>query len=137
MRKIVAVLSVLAVLGASGAAFGGAAVEDAVLCTAVVDRSPEGTASNFPPDVGRIFAFTKVMEMEAPGTVIHRWSHEGAVVAEVPLDVGGAYWRTWSSKAVLPEQTGNWEVEVLDGAGNVLATLGFTVGGAGKEKAPH
>ncbi|GAB4370707.1 MAG: DUF2914 domain-containing protein [Deltaproteobacteria bacterium] len=130
MRKLVALASVLALLGIAAAASAAVTVEDAVVCTAVTERTPEGTATTFPPEVGRIYAFTRVVGMESPGTVTHRWVYGGDTVAEVSLEVNSPSWRTWSSKEILPEQTGEWKVEILDGAGNVLATLPFTVGAA-------
>ena len=48
-------------------------------------------------------------------------------MARVELNVGSGYWRTWSSKAILPEQTGPWEVKVLDAEGTVLAAAGFVI----------
>lgn len=130
MRNLVALASVLALLGIAAAASAAVTVEDAVVCTSVVERTPEGTATTFPPEVGRIYAFTRVVGMEPPGTVTHRWIHGGNTVAEVPLEVKSPSWRTWSSKAILPGQTGPWKVEILDGGGNVLGTLEFTVGAA-------
>jgi len=128
MRKIVSLVAMAALLGVAGVARAGVSVEDAVVCTSVPEKTPEGTATNFPPEVGRVYAFTRVVGMETPGTVTHRWMYGGEPVAEVPLAVESPSWRTWSSKEILPGQTGEWEVEVLDGEGNVLATLSFTVG---------
>lgn len=130
MRKIIALLSVFALLGVAGVASAGVSVEDAVVCTSVAERSPAGAAANFPPDVGRLYAFTRVVGMETPGSVTHRWLYRGDRVAEVRLEVRSPTWRTWSSKEIMGHQTGDWKVEILDGGGNVLGSLDFTVGGA-------
>ena len=50
----------------------------------------------------------------------HRWIYFGDVMAEVSFYVGGDRWRVWSSKNLLPEWRGDWNVVVLDDAGNVL-----------------
>jgi len=128
MRKIVTSLSVLALLGVVGVASAGVSVEDAVVCISITERSPDGAATNFPPDVGRVFAFARVVGMETPGSVTHRWLYRGNLVAEVPLEVHSPSWRTWSSKEIMGHQTGDWKVEILDGDGSVLGTLEFTVG---------
>jgi hypothetical protein len=48
-------------------------------------------------------------------------------MAHVELTVGSPDWRTVSSKSLLPDWTGEWEVRVLDAAGNLLRTESFTV----------
>jgi hypothetical protein len=42
--------------------------------------------------------------------------------------MGGSPWRTWSSKTIPPEWSGEWSVEIRDASGAVLETVGFTVG---------
>jgi len=150
MKTIVASLSVLVVLGCAAAVSAGEAmdnaakmapmdnvvamvsVDNAAVCTAIVEKAPQGAATHFPPDVGKVYAFTKVVGMEPPGFVTHRWLYKGEVAAEVKLEVHSPSWRTWSSKEILGSQTGDWKVEILDGGGTVLATLEFTVGPAGQ-----
>jgi hypothetical protein len=46
----------------------------------------------------------------------------------VDLEIGGSPWRTWSSKAIPPEWSGDWSVEIRDADGAVLETVGFTIG---------
>ena len=55
----------------------------------------------------------------------HRWSREGEVLAEVEFKVGGSRWRVWSSKSLIPEWAGEWQVAVVDGEGNVLSEKRF------------
>lgn len=93
----------------------------------VVDRMPADTASAFPADVGRLVCWTRVSG--AAGTTIqHVWIH-GDNEFPVSLEIGGSPWRTWSTKEILPEWTGEWRVEVRDAAGAVVQTARFTVGG--------
>lgn len=99
---------------------------ESAIATAIVDRMPEGSGSTFPADVGELYCWTRVLD--GGGTRIHHvWIHDGDEQS-VPLAVGGSPWRTWSSKIVPPEWTGDWRVEVRDDQGNVLETLSFTVG---------
>ncbi len=74
-----------------------------------------------------VWCRTVVENLAAPTTVTHAWYHEGITMARVELNVGSAHWRTWSRKIILPEQTGAWEVKVLDAAGSVLGSGSFTV----------
>lgn len=100
---------------------------EAVLAHAVIDRMPQDSATAFPPDVGQISLWTRVTD--GTGQAIHHvWFRGNEEVGDVELQIGGSPWRTWSTKTVPAEWTGPWHVEVRDAAGNVLATIAFTVG---------
>jgi hypothetical protein len=95
-------------------------------------RTLEGEATSFAANMftaeeGQVFCLSHVEGLAAPATVTHVWYHEGKTMARVDLAIGSANWRTWSSKRILPEWTGAWEVKVLDANGMVLASGGFTV----------
>jgi hypothetical protein len=92
----------------------------------VVDRVAVDTASAFPADVGAVFLWMRV-EGAAGTTLQHVWTH-GPHEAVVDLPIGGSPWRTWSSRTVPPDWTGEWRVEIRDEGGNVLETVMFTVG---------
>lgn len=85
-------------------------------------REPLGAARVFPADVGTLTFFTQVAGVEGSSEVRHVWIYDGREVASIPLAVQGPTWRTWSTKTVLPEQRGDWTVEVHDAAGAVLLT---------------
>ncbi|MFK8014931.1 MAG: DUF2914 domain-containing protein [Gammaproteobacteria bacterium] len=72
-----------------------------------------------------VFYFTELRNFNA-GHVVHRWTVNGKVIADVPLRVGGGWrWRTYSSKDLLPGMTGDWSVAVIDGDGNILGERRF------------
>ena len=52
---------------------------------------------------------------------------EPVVAVSVVLPVRTSEWRTWSSKTLLPEWTGEWMVEVLSKDGTPLENLIFFV----------
>jgi len=103
------------------------------ICTAVVDRAPAGTATSFGADVGTLYCWSKITGAAGETTIKHIWMYEGKKMAVVDLPVKSNYWRTHSSKKILPEWTGNWEVQVVDAAGDTLKTAAFTVGAAPKQ----
>ncbi|MFN2369764.1 MAG: DUF2914 domain-containing protein [Candidatus Krumholzibacteriia bacterium] len=74
-----------------------------------------------------VWCRTVLQGLAHPTTVTHAWYHEGRTLARVELDVGSAHWRTWSAKIILPDQTGPWEVKVLDAAGSVLEAGTFEI----------
>ena len=108
---------------------GGLTVPESSVATMVVDRMPSGVAMTFPANVGRVTAWTRIQGAQGNTMIHHVWIHGGVERADVELRIGGSPWRTWSDKAIAPEWTGDWRVEVRDGRGNVLETMRFTVGG--------
>lgn len=97
-----------------------------VVARQVEDRAPMGEAASFPADVGQVTAWSRITGAEGT-TVEHVWRH-GENEWVVPLEIGGSPWRTWSTKTIPPEWTGEWTVEVRDARGNVVASTTFTVG---------
>ncbi len=74
----------------------------------------------------KIFFFTEMRNF-SDGKVIHRWEHNGKILADVPLLVARSWgWRTYSSKDLLPSMTGDWTVSVIDAHGQILASRTFT-----------
>lgn len=72
-----------------------------------------------------VFYFTELRGFTA-GNIVHRWTYNGRVIADVPLKVGGGWrWRTYSSKDLLPGMVGEWEVSVIDADGRVLGQQRF------------
>ena len=99
----------------------GLTLTRALLTDRVEDREP-GDAVTQVTDQGALFAFTEV-EGGAGRTLVHRWSHQGDIAADIPLAVRGDRWRTWSSKNLGLRRDNNWQVEVLDDQGCVLTVL--------------
>lgn len=102
-------------------------VAEAAVTTAVEDRQPTDTVSTVPSGTERIYYWTRIVGAEDETEVVHVWFHEGEERARVTLRVGSADWRTWSSKALVPEWTGRWRVEVRDSRGEVLGSATFEV----------
>ena len=104
-------------------------VTESSVATSVVDRMPTGASTTFQADVERLYAWTRIEGAEGETTIHHVWIHGDVERADLELRIGGSPWRTWSNKAIPPEWTGDWRVEVRDASGNVLTTMAFTVGG--------
>ncbi|MEZ4388487.1 MAG: DUF2914 domain-containing protein [Candidatus Krumholzibacteriia bacterium] len=93
----------------------------------VQSRSLEGEATVFAADTPVVYCRTRIVGATEPTTVTHVWYRDGKTVAHVELAVGSGNWRTVSSKQLLPEWTGSWEVRVVDSAGNLLRAESFTI----------
>ena len=102
-------------------------VEESAIALDVIDRMPVGSDSSFVASVGLVYCWTRVAGAEGEVAIHHVWFHGDQEMADIELRIGGSPWRTWSSKAIVPEWTGDWRVEVRDSAGNVIETIRFTV----------
>lgn len=96
----------------------------------VQNREPvDEVSDSFSASEDPLYFFTEIDNGEGE-TITHRWKHDGEVMAEVPLQVGGDdSWRTWSSKQLMPDWDGEWTVEVVDSQGNVLEEKSVRVEG--------
>lgn len=96
-------------------------VSRAQFTTAILDREPTDELATIGAGMDKVFFFTELRNMEGT-TVTHRWSLNGAVMAEVSFNVRASRWRVYSSKTLLPEWRGDWVVDIVDEAGAVLET---------------
>jgi hypothetical protein len=104
-----------------------ALVVESKFCTGVEERMPVGEAETFPADVDNVYMWCRVTGCQDTTAVTQVWSYEGEEMARVDLPVRSPNWRTWVSKTILPEWTGDWEVKVFDTEGNVLKAGTFTI----------
>lgn len=68
--------------------------------------------------------FTELTDLSTH-TVTHQWMFDNKVMFEKTFEVGGARWRVWTSKTLLPSWTGTWTVNILDDDRSVLETKSF------------
>jgi hypothetical protein len=95
--------------------------------TGIDEREPVDRIETLAPSEERVFFFTEVIDM-SDRSITHRWSYLGQTMAEVGFDIGGDRWRVWSSKLLVPEWAGAWQVDVIDENGQVLDTKYFRYG---------
>jgi Protein of unknown function (DUF2914) len=117
----------VAVLAQANAVKQGITVTQAVICKDVVNHMPVAAGEVFPAGTPRLFCFTRVDGAEGETEIIHNWYYNGTLKASVTLPVRGTPWRTWSSKGLRPEWTGDWMVEVLAKDGRPLESVSFTI----------
>ena len=120
-------VSFMFVFAATAATAADIQVEDAAVCTDVVDRQPVDSGTSFSASTGRLYCFTRIVGAQDPTQVVHAWYFGDEERARVTLSVGGSNWRTYSSKQLQEHEIGAWRVEVLDADGNLLETVAFDV----------
>ncbi|MGB5589698.1 MAG: DUF2914 domain-containing protein [Gammaproteobacteria bacterium] len=102
----------------------------AQLTTGLADLEPIDVLSErlmlAPGETRRVYFFTEAQGMRG-ARVTHRWQREGTIVTELPFVVADDQWKIYSSKDILAEQDGDWEVAIVSEDGSVLATESFQV----------
>jgi hypothetical protein len=104
----------------------GPVVTEAAVGTSVAERQLQGVADSFPATVGTLYCFTKIGQTQAGATVEHVWYHGDEEMGRKQLNIGGSPWRTWSSKLIPADATGDWRVDVV-ADGKVLKSVSFKV----------
>ena len=102
-------------------------VTRSAICTEIVDRSPSEGGIRFPSTVDKLYCFSRISNIESATQIQHVWYYNNVERARVELPISPPSWRTYSSKRIMPEETGRWRVDILDKDGNVLKTLGFDI----------
>lgn len=124
---VLAAVVVMTTVGVSVAGQTTMSVSRTAACAGVGNREPIGVAEVFVSSTDRIFFYSEIMGADNPQDLRHLWRYEGKPIAEVVLQVGGQRYRTWSSKKIIPQWTGNWQVDVVDVSGAILASGSFVV----------
>lgn len=102
-------------------------IAEAVVCREVVDRTPVGAGDVFPNDLERLYCFVRVVGAEAETEIQHKWYFQDQLVATVSLAVRSDNWRTYSSKQIGPQATGEWMVEICTDSGEPVKKIIFVV----------
>lgn len=100
---------------------------DVAITTQISERVPVDRVEVYPAQNGKLYCFSLIEGATEETSVEHVWLYQGREMARVTLPVRSARWRTYSSKKIVPEWTGTWEVRVVDSAGNQLATARFRI----------
>jgi hypothetical protein len=91
----------------------------------VVNRELVDPGTSFPVSVGKLYCFTKIVNISSAAQITHVWYYGDAERARIALSVNPPAWRTYSSKIIQPHEIGAWRVEILDASGTLLQTVSF------------
>ena len=102
-------------------------VSDLKICEGIRSRTPIKVGSRFPKTVRGLYCFSEIRGAEEPTTISHLWYYKGKMMADVTLSINYKRMRTWSSKNIQSDWTGEWKVYVVSSNGNVLASTQFAI----------
>lgn len=97
------------------------------ISTDIINREPAGISENFSGRIDKLYCFTEIATDNFPTKIVHIWLYNDNIIAEVPLNINSAKWRTYSSKRILPSWTGKWKVEVYSEDGTLIGSKSFNV----------
>jgi hypothetical protein len=102
-------------------------INDFVIALSVEELVPLGIATKYSASVSRLYAFCEVTGALEETNLMHLWYYEGTLMASVKLPVKSKSWRTYSSKSILSEWTGQWRVDVTTEDGLLLSSSEFEI----------
>lgn len=88
-------------------------VSRAIFTTQIVDREPVNRVLILEAKYKQVYFFTDLRHFEGQD-VIHRWEHDGHVVAKKVFSVKGPRWRVYSTQQLDASMVGRWTVVVTD-----------------------
>ncbi len=125
MKKILALLAFIIVLGVSCVHAVELTVVDGTMTSAVENQMPVDRIESYPADFGKLYCFTRIVGAQGDTEITHVWYYQDNEMARVSLSVRSSNWRTYSSKRFLPQWAGEWKVVILDEEENEIATIPF------------
>ena len=102
-------------------------VATAVICKNVAHREPIEPGKEFSGTVGKLYCYSKIAGIHSTTQITHVWYYKDTERARVTLGINPPSWRTYSSKIIQAHEVGDWQVAILDAAGNSLETVDFKI----------
>ncbi len=128
LKKIlILIFLVLTTLTLSFAQAENLKVADGTITTAIKNQLPVDRIETYHADFGKLYCYTRIVGAQDDTEVTHVWYYQDTELARVTLPVKSSDWRTYSSKRFLPQWAGQWRVVILDGEGNEIATIPFSL----------
>jgi hypothetical protein len=113
MRHLIKFIFISIALSVGSSAFAGS-VSRASFTIGVDNREPVIMVDSISSDSYDSISFFTELTDFGGSSVTHQWMYNDKVMFEKTFDVGGARWRVWTSKTLIPSWTGTWTVNVLD-----------------------
>ena len=103
-------------------------LNEVMICRGVYKRNPIKPGFTFPNNVDSLFCYTKISNKGKKQEVKHLWYYENKLITTVTYNIKTSYnYRSWSKKTILPIQTGQWRVDIIDNKNRVLGSRKFEI----------
>ena len=103
-------------------------LNEIMICRGVYKRNPIKPGFTFTNNVDSLFCYTKISNKGMKQEIKHLWYYEDILITSVVYNIKTSYnYRSWSKKTILPKQTGQWRVDVVDSNEQILGTRNFQI----------
>ena len=103
-------------------------VKDIKICKSIYKRTPVGSDLIFTNNVDSLYCFTRIQNPGQKREVKHIWYFKGQMMTQVRYNVRKSnIYRSWTKKTILPNQIGEWRVDVQDNNGTIIGSKSFKI----------
>ncbi len=103
-------------------------LNEVMICRGVYKRNPIKPGFTFSNNVDSLFCYTKISNKGSKQEIKHLWYYENKLITSVTYNIKTSYnYRSWSKKTILPNQIGEWRVDIIDSKENILGTRKFQI----------
>lgn len=99
-------------------------VSRAMFTTRIENKEPVNQVLILENKYKQVYFFSDLRNLDGH-KIIHRWEHDGHVVAEKVFSVKGPRWRATSTQLLDPTMLGRWTVVISDSDGCPLKAVVF------------
>ena len=101
-------------------------VEVAAIATSVENLIPIGVSDKFPPGVGRLYCYSKIIGGEGQN-IMHVWYLNEKKFNETILPIKARSYRTYSYATIYPGMKGKGRVDITTGDGKIIKSVEFLI----------
>ena len=103
-------------------------VKDIKICKSIYKRTPVGSDIIFTNNVDSLYCYTRIQNPGPKREVKHIWYYDNQMMTQVRYNVKKSnIYRSWTKKTILPNQIGNWRVDIQDNNGTVIGSKTFKI----------
>ena len=103
-------------------------LKDIKICKNVYKRTPVGSDNIFTNNVDSLYCYTRIQNTGSKREVKHIWYYDNQIMTQVRYNVKKSnIYRSWTKKTILPNQIGNWRVDIQDNHGTIIGSKKFTI----------
>ena len=103
-------------------------LNELLICRGVYKRTPIKPGISFQQDVDSLFCYTKISNDGDKKGLMHVWYYDNNEVTTVKYNIKPSFnYRSWSKKTIPNSSVGDWRVDVVTDAGDVLGSRSFEI----------
>ena len=103
-------------------------VKDIKICKSIYKRTPVGSDLIFTSNVDSLYCYTRIQNPGQKREVKHIWYFKDQMMTQVRYNVRKSnIYRSWTKKTILPNQIGEWRVDIQDNNGTIIGSKSFKI----------